>query len=351
MEIFLALMTAATMWLFMWHLATMNRQRARRRMGALLWSVGRSRWPRWTIVSAALIVPYTIVLVCLSGDLWLEPMQAFNWFMLVFNVGSLTATCIPVIELHERGILYGVGFLAQQLLWPEIQYCKWTQPATQLRVRMRQLRVQLRHKANFYPIPAQQQAEVQAIIERHVQFRDLDGAAVNPQRPASEPAPAPQKPQRFQFELQTLLLFVVLLSATMSWYGVHYRRQQAETQALAKLSPFAPTVINRGTYFHVDFSRCAIKPGDADLAPLAELPRLTDLDLVGAPISDGGLALLSGLRSLKHLYLDQTAVTDNGLVHLAPLSRLRYLSLRGTKCTSTGVAKLRQALPKCEICL
>jgi hypothetical protein len=49
------------------------------------------------------------------------------------------------------------------------------------------------------------------------------------------------------------------------------------------------------------------------------------------------------------LNLNGTQVTDAGLPHIAPLTQLRELLLVDTKVSDEGVAKLKQALPDCEI--
>jgi hypothetical protein len=49
------------------------------------------------------------------------------------------------------------------------------------------------------------------------------------------------------------------------------------------------------------------------------------------------------------LELDRTQVTDAGLEHRAGLKNLSQLHLTGTAVTDKGVAKLKAALPKCNI--
>src|SRR5947209_20048265 len=89
---------------------------------------------------------------------------------------------------------------------------------------------------------------------------------------------------------------------------------------------------------------------DADLRDLCELRRLDALDLAGTDITDDGLRRLSDLRWLRCLRLSGTGVTDAGLRHLESMTGLRALHLRDCPgVTDAGVARLRDALPGCDI--
>ncbi len=112
---------------------------------------------------------------------------------------------------------------------------------------------------------------------------------------------------------------------------------------------------------------------DAGLAHLSGLTSLQELDLYGTQISDAGLVHLEGLTSLQTLHLNYTQITDAGLVHLEGLTSLQELDLAttqitnrglvhlvgltslerlrlgGTQITDAGVAKLKEALPNCDI--
>lgn len=58
---------------------------------------------------------------------------------------------------------------------------------------------------------------------------------------------------------------------------------------------------------------------------------------------------LKDLSELNALGLGMTRVNDAGLEHLTELKNLRILELDGTDTTAEGRAKLRKALPKCQI--
>ena len=64
---------------------------------------------------------------------------------------------------------------------------------------------------------------------------------------------------------------------------------------------------------------------------------------------DASLADIARITTLQELVLDNTPITDTGLEHLTGLAKLVKLSLIGTQVTPAGVAKLRKALPACEI--
>jgi len=82
--------------------------------------------------------------------------------------------------------------------------------------------------------------------------------------------------------------------------------------------------------------------GDVELARLATLVELEDLDLWTSAVTDAGLAQLAGLTSLKHLNLNETKVTDAGLPQLKPLAKLERLHLSGTQVSDAGLTHLAQ---------
>jgi len=79
---------------------------------------------------------------------------------------------------------------------------------------------------------------------------------------------------------------------------------------------------------------------DVNLAPLAKLTKVYQVNLRGTKITDAGLKYLAGLKSLVHLHLEKTAITDAGLKHLVGLQNLTYLNLYGTKVTDAGLEQL-----------
>jgi Leucine-rich repeat (LRR) protein len=66
-------------------------------------------------------------------------------------------------------------------------------------------------------------------------------------------------------------------------------------------------------------------------------------------LTDVGLENLKGLSGLQRLDLSSWRVTETGLEHLRGLTSLQTLNLINTRLTDTEVAKLKQALPNCNI--
>ena len=67
---------------------------------------------------------------------------------------------------------------------------------------------------------------------------------------------------------------------------------------------------------------------------------------VGSAATDADVARLAGLTKLLELNLPHSQVTDAGLVHLAGLAKLQYLYLANTQVTDAGVAELNRKLPQ-----
>ena len=88
---------------------------------------------------------------------------------------------------------------------------------------------------------------------------------------------------------------------------------------------------------------------DAALAQLGRHPDILQLHLELTKITDAGLASLKGLKNLEYLNLYGTGVTDAGLKHLTGLANLKSLYLWQTKVTPEGARKLKEALPKLDI--
>lgn len=74
---------------------------------------------------------------------------------------------------------------------------------------------------------------------------------------------------------------------------------------------------------------------DADLAGVARLKQLKNLDLSHTRITDVGLEHLKGLENVVELncyYAER--ITEDGIAHLKTWKNLQHLNLRGTKVTS-----------------
>ncbi|HEU0119729.1 MAG TPA: hypothetical protein VFQ91_04330 [Bryobacteraceae bacterium] len=112
---------------------------------------------------------------------------------------------------------------------------------------------------------------------------------------------------------------------------------------------------------------------DKELALIAGLKKVAQLNLARTSVTDEGLRVLSTQPGLTHLHLELTKISDAGLVHLKTLRELEYLNLYGTgvsdaglsnlsgltnlknlylwqtKVSPEGVKKLKEALPKLAV--
>jgi hypothetical protein len=66
-------------------------------------------------------------------------------------------------------------------------------------------------------------------------------------------------------------------------------------------------------------------------------------------VGDAGIASLKALTKLTELLLDTVELTDAGLAHIIAFSNLRQLDLYHTLVTDKGFQQLKQALPDCVI--
>lgn len=89
--------------------------------------------------------------------------------------------------------------------------------------------------------------------------------------------------------------------------------------------------------------------GDAGLKHLGNMPHLKCADLGQTLITDTGIPDLAKATGLEILSLRRTDVSDEGLRPLESLRHLKSLNLDGTRVTAAGVARLRRALPGCDV--
>ena len=113
--------------------------------------------------------------------------------------------------------------------------------------------------------------------------------------------------------------------------------------------------------------------GDAAFSNLSRLSNLRWLDIGDTLITDEGLAFIKGMSDLEELSLLNNHISNAGLRHLERLKKLKRLDLMGTKVDDAGFeilgglssleylriidtgisypvfAKLKRALPNCQI--
>jgi Leucine-rich repeat (LRR) protein len=75
------------------------------------------------------------------------------------------------------------------------------------------------------------------------------------------------------------------------------------------------------------------------------LPKLQNLKLNGAAVTDNSLSALRGLESLKTLDISGTNVTDDGLMHLKDMEKLRAITARDTQVTEDGAKRMKKLKP------
>jgi hypothetical protein len=195
---------------------------------------------------------------------------------------------------------------------------------------------------------------------------------------------------RFQYSLQTLMLFALLCAIPCSWLATQLQTVRKQKEAVAKVRALGGSVVYdflitqqhaisggwkpptdvRGTvfedelhdgwvYFNPDKSRCpdwayrwfgvdcfhtvtgvtldrkAI--GDDDLECLRNLSDIEYLSVGGDSITDCAIAYVKNLRALKELRLQGTRVGDEGMAQLVDLPRLEVLDVDMTRVTDAAI--------------
>ncbi|HEY9401159.1 MAG TPA: hypothetical protein VIQ24_00600 [Pyrinomonadaceae bacterium] len=88
---------------------------------------------------------------------------------------------------------------------------------------------------------------------------------------------------------------------------------------------------------------------DEGLAFIRRMPYLEELTLLNTQIGNAGLQHLAGLSKLKRLDLKRTKVSDAGFELLRKLPGLESLRITDTAISYPVYARLKSALPGCEI--
>ncbi|MCE5267707.1 MAG: hypothetical protein LLG00_07465 [Planctomycetaceae bacterium] len=369
MQLLSALLAGFFFWLMLFRSSRRRLARAREEAGQLLLEVRNARWFVYGFFALRISI---IALACIQGAqiLWLwSKMQggildryvllhSISFYLSLFAaawMGMLMICAFPpqkcriAFEVRRNGVVWQAG-LCSFVPWNDIDECRW---CTLKMIRRgfwsgRILRRFSNGRMTIFErdIASGQKEAVTAAIGRFVPVADADGTllvqlerAVAPISAAASRAPAWW---RFQFDLQSLMLLVVVASCIASNYGMHYRRLQPQREAIARLQSFpgSVTALN-DVVAMLDFSKCPRKPGDADLVCLEPLEDLSSLDLSGAPITDAGLVHLKRLHRLELLRLSNCAITDAGLSNLHGLLRLDFLDLSHCAITDTGLVNLR----------
>jgi hypothetical protein len=329
MELSCALLTGFFWWLFLYHWHHSKLARARDVAGPLLIEIRAPesvvRKARWQCrFYFARFLPLLVVW-------WIFSALSDKSLPLDFLVAVLTCALLHTVfppyrtdaslELRAKGVLRREQIEDGRPLeltftpWEEISQCNWYGRMPEYCLHTKHLALET---AGLLP---DEIAAVTAVAGRFVPVYDSKG------KPLAEPESRKTRTEadsrtesggslKFQFDLKSLFLLTLVVSCAASCWGIHSRRPRPQEILAAKLSKFHPQIHCHGDdVYRVDFTTCAVKPGDDDLKRLQEL-ELTVLDLDGSPISDAGLQYLYEIRTLREVSLLNTKVTQTGVEEL-----------------------------------
>jgi len=88
---------------------------------------------------------------------------------------------------------------------------------------------------------------------------------------------------------------------------------------------------------------------DVGVAHLGWLPNIEILNLNNSRITDAGVATLGTMRGMRKLFLSRTAITDGAVDHLLNYQVLERLDIQGTNISAAGLARLKSTYPNATI--
>ena len=235
------------------------------------------------------------------------------------------------VELRKYGILRGPSAI-RFIPWSKVTECHWISPKTLFGVslcwRIPKFFKRGRLTINENKIAPGQKEAVTAVLGRFAPVYDRDGTllAKPEETTAAATSVSRQSRFRFQFDLQTLLLFFVFASCVASLYGIQYRREQPQRDAMARLAnllPLSPTVF-------AAFPGTWISPR----APKADRRRFGRRGAIEPTVHVGPYGRSDYRRRAKHL---------------EGLTRLFSITLIDTAVTEDGAKRLHEALPNAGI--
>ncbi|HJN88731.1 MAG TPA: c-type cytochrome domain-containing protein [Verrucomicrobiota bacterium] len=126
----------------------------------------------------------------------------------------------------------------------------------------------------------------------------------------------------------------------------------AEKAAIAKLSsgegigdkssaPLVMALAQNTKLIYANFRLVGKNVNDDNIAPLADITNLSELDLANTKITAKGLDYIKGNTNLTKLSLANTSVDDAALKQIEGLTNLMSLNLYNTKVTDAGLASLK----------
>lgn len=327
------------------------------------------QWKTTSLVFSFLILcPYAFLIYIFTSVLSFDFTRSPTSISFPFLVSNLllflqsiqgSRACIraaraTATEIGEKGIANRLRFIA----WEQIECChEWLRYEGCLEVNLRRgIRRTIQLK-----IPHACKDAVLEIMARFVEIRTTRGVVVSrPPSNSAENAPAATSPQPrqkhsiFQYDLLTLLLFMLVVASFSSWFGILWQRSDHLSNQMARLQEKYQGLkySQSGMDIHdLDFSKCPVALSDDVLLDVETYPQLTSLYLPNVSLTDDSLVHLEGLTQLQFLDLSGKGITDNGLKHLLSLKKLEFLTLKNTSVTLEGVNELKKQMPKINILL
>lgn len=336
MELVCALLTALFLMLFMLHYHYSSAARAREAGGRLLVEVkaGRQQIRLVRRFQFLLLFPQSIVLgaalfpsICLNRHIRSFPEDVLIGVAVyaLLQTTLMSRWSVVSLELREHGVVR-CGLLGLFTPWSSLRDCRWCDKWLGQRYAdyRSTLFIERGNRA------AEEVAAVSTAVASFLPVYDPDGSLIARPGSAKQVASADSTSSAdysiFQFSLQSLLLFVIVVSCAASCYGIHYRRTRLQQAAVAQFDKCRPRLFDGGgRVWSLDFSECAVKPNDGDLV------------------------YIEPLSGLEYLNLEGSNITDAGLNHIYPLKHLRSVTLQNTKVTRKGVEGLKQNLPNTTV--
>jgi hypothetical protein len=148
------------------------------------------------------------------------------------------------------------------------------------------------------------------------------------------------KQRWWQFSLRKLLGAITVACCVFAWFA--YERREAAAARAA----FAPLVKAVAHYGHLDEASF-----DWRRYLFGENPQRT-VDVIcleGMSFEDHDLKPLEEFQVLRCLRLTHTNISDASVLHLEKLKGVKSLNIRCTHITPSGAARLKLALPQCQV--
>jgi hypothetical protein len=334
MELLNALLAGFFFWLLDFRFRRNAASRARQWGGELLTTATADSWGYWRLGCVLLLLALAALIGLVVMTFFSFERRAPLWIHLCIAVLLwMTLRCMiafrrrrVTLEVRRHGLVHTLAngwpdwFVFTP--WQEIEHAVWEAAPGRLAIEGAEA-------AQWIAVSPGQKDAVTAALGRFTPVYDHDDVLLAQPEPsdASEALPPSPRGHRFQFDLQVLLILVVVVACLANWGSLRYRYLHTRQQTVTRLQLLGAEV---GTWdneniWGVNFSRCPSKANDADLASLVPHEELRWVVLAGSRVTDAGLARLEGLK------------------------QLRSVDLTGTAVTAAGAEKLHRALPKATI--